>query len=145
MALLKNEPPGSGTARRMAAFTLIELSVVIAIIAVLVGLLIPAVQKVREAASRVSCQNNLHQIGLALHGHHDSYHSFPQGSINKKPWAWSAPRITYIISLYPYLEQDAAYSKWNPDVIEASARAYLNAVNRFLANGRRKSAKKANP
>jgi prepilin-type N-terminal cleavage/methylation domain-containing protein/prepilin-type processing-associated H-X9-DG protein len=105
---------------RRAAFTLIELLVVISIIGILLGLLLPAVQRVREAAYRMSCQNNLKQLGLALHGHHDSYSKFPWGSNNKKPWAWSAPRITYIISLYPYLEQDAAYSKWNPDVIEAS-------------------------
>src|SRR5437879_7436288 len=105
---------------RPAGFTLIELLVVISIIGILLGLLIPAVQKVREAANRASCQNNLKQIGLALHRHHGSHNKFPSGSINKKPWAWSAPRITYLISLYPWLEQDAAYKRWNPNVIEAS-------------------------
>jgi len=92
-------------ARRYSAFTLIELLVVIAIIAILVGLLLPAVQKVREAAARAKCQNNLKQLGIAVHNYVGVNNALPPGVDNKK---YSA-----IVFLLPYMEQDNAYKAIN--------------------------------
>jgi prepilin-type N-terminal cleavage/methylation domain-containing protein/prepilin-type processing-associated H-X9-DG protein len=127
---------------RLRGFTLIELLVVIAIIAILIALLVPAVQKVREAAARASCQNNLKQIGLAVHGHHDTYKVFPTGGTT---WAdapvYLAPgqpattgganpqKCSAGFQILPFIEQSAVWRGGGGTTI---AQCQINAIGALI-------------
>lgn len=107
-----HKPPSVGSMRRQA-FTLVELLVVIAIIGVLIALLLPAVQQAREAARRMQCSNNLKQLGLSLHNHHDTFLYMP---VLRNIGGGNHDRRSGFISLLPFLEQNNTYEQIQNDL-----------------------------
>ena len=133
---------GAFMKRFRTGFTLIELLVVIAIIAILIGLLLPAVQKVREAASRAKCQNNLKQMGIAIHGYHDVNGFLPSAACNdgkplsSGPWPSQGEGTGWLVYILPYIEQGAIFNRltftgdsgWTNDSNQANSSAKNNVL-----------------
>jgi prepilin-type N-terminal cleavage/methylation domain-containing protein/prepilin-type processing-associated H-X9-DG protein len=123
--------------RQRPGFTLIELLVVIAIIAILIGLLLPAVQKVREAAARMKCSNNLKQLGLALHNYESAYGKFPAAFTANAPAGSPLPPYFFswsvLAQLNPYLEQTAIYNKMDltQPIYDPAAGYNISTANQF--------------
>jgi prepilin-type N-terminal cleavage/methylation domain-containing protein len=119
---------------RRPAFTLIELLVVIAIIAVLIALLVPAVQKVRESANRAQCQNNLKQLGVALHNYHDANHGLPAAQLTIPMYAGSPsnpPTLSWTPFVMPFIEQTGIYQHYRFDRDWADPTTNDNGPNQF--------------
>lgn len=117
-------------------FTLIELLVVIAIIAILIALLLPAVQQAREAARRSSCQNNMKQIGLALHNYHDTHRCFPPMQVEKRGAATSAETGNFLgwaTMILPFMDQAPLYNKFNMSQPWRDTAGVITPANLLLA------------
>lgn len=117
----------TSVSRRHSGFTLVELLVVIAIIGILVSLLLPAVQAAREAARRMSCSNNVKQLGLALHNYHDVHKTFPAGHMES---GTSGPtfrhQFSWLTYLLPYVEQNNVYEQIDFNAVDPSLSAHQN-------------------
>ncbi len=126
--------------KALSGFTLVELLVVIAIIGVLIGLLLPAVQAAREAGRRNACLNNFKQVGLALHGYHDSYRHFPPGVTGAAcgtqipAWKGASQGHSFLVLILPFMEQTALFDRCDL-TRDFNAAPFTTAVNGVSING----------